>query len=175
MNARKPGFVSSLGHCSQHQTHWRGRSREDSCNSQLHLSSPVSQEETWKSGRSSIWGITEWMNRTAEVSSSKMEMVLPSVENILENKHTICWFKRQAVSITQVPGLCQLLAPALDEVWVGAGIVFTVYIWLGSWNHALSHTCSLSHSADWLGALLFITLLILLLPADLITAEFATQ
>lgn len=45
-----------------------------------------------------------------------MEVVLASVENILENEHTICWFKRQAVSITQVHGLRQLLPPALDEV-----------------------------------------------------------
>lgn len=65
--------------------------------------------------------------------------------------------------------------PALDQVWTAAGIAFLVYIWIGSRNHVLSHICSLSQFTHWLGAFLFVTLLILLLPADLITAEFVAQ
>jgi len=141
MNARNPGFVSSLGHRNQHQAHRRGRSGEDSCNSQLHLSSPLRQEAD---PYIQHLGCNEWMNWPAEVSlhPSEVEMVLASVENTLENKHMICYFKRQAVSVTQVHGLCQLFPPPRFRWGLSRGwnSFFSLHRARKSKPRSLSHT-----------------------------------
>lgn len=170
MDARNPGFVSSLRHCNQHQTHWMQEWKIPVAHNSIFLLLQVRKQTPVSRG------VSEWMNRPAEDSSSEMEMVLASVENILENKCMICCFKKAGCihrsgsqSVSATPH-----THTLDRVWVGAGIVF-FSLHLARWNHALSHTCSPTQSVHWPGALLFITLLILLLPADLVTAESGTE